>query len=72
TDTKANDGLSRIRNVVVYRDFIFARLSETGVAFEDYFGESLSTIDNMVDRSPEGKLAVEAAPIRYMHTCNWK
>src|SRR5438067_291259 len=35
-------------------------------------GESLSTIDNMVDRSPERKLAVMATPIRYMHTCNWK
>jgi phenylpropionate dioxygenase-like ring-hydroxylating dioxygenase large terminal subunit len=26
----------------------------------------------MVDRSPEGKLLLQAQPIRYMHTCNWK
>src|ERR1700758_1244956 len=72
TDTQGSEGLSKVRNLVIYRDFIFARLNDNGVSFEDYFGESLSTIDNMVDRSPEGKLAVEAAPIRYMHTCNWK
>ena len=71
-DTQANGGLSKVKNVVIYRDFIFARLNDNGVSFEDYFGESLSTIDNMVDRSPEGKLAVQATPIRYMHTCNWK
>ena len=62
-DTQANEGLSRIKNVVIYRDFIFARLSDNGVSFEEFFGESLSTIDNMVDRSPDGKLAIEAAPL---------
>src|ERR1700758_4482336 len=71
-DTQANEGLSRIKNVVIYRDFIFVRLNDDGVSFEDYFGDSLSTIDNMVERSPEGRLTVEATPIRYMHTCNWK
>jgi benzoate/toluate 1,2-dioxygenase alpha subunit len=72
SEMQASEGLPKIRNVVVYRDFIFARLNDSGVSFEDYFGESLSTIDNMVDRSPQGELAIQAAPIRYMHTCNWK
>ncbi|MEJ2624260.1 MAG: aromatic ring-hydroxylating dioxygenase subunit alpha [Pseudolabrys sp.] len=70
--SEARKGLPRIENVKVYRDFIFVRLSESGPSFEEFFGESLSTIDNMVDRSPEGRLSVEAVPIRYMHTCNWK
>ncbi len=69
---KASEGLARIKNVKVYRDFIFVRLRDEGVSFEEFFGPSLSTIDNMVDRSPEGKLLLQAAPIRYMHTCNWK
>src|SRR5579863_7190465 len=71
-NSEAVKGIPKVRNVVVYRDFIFARLNDSGVSFEEYFGESLSTIDNMVNRSPEGKLAIQAAPIRYMHTCNWK
>ena len=49
-DAKANEGLSRIKNVKIYRDFIFVRLNDTGVAFEDYFGESLSTMLSMVER----------------------
>ncbi len=44
----------------------------TGISFEDFFGESLSSIDNMVDRSPAGRLEVAGPPLRYMHHCNWK
>lgn len=56
----------------VYRDFVFGRLAPTGVSFEDYFGPSLSTLDNMVDRSPEGRLEVAGGVLRYLHRCNWK
>jgi len=70
--SEAAKGLAPVGAVHVYRDFIFARLAEYGVDFETFFGESLSSIDNMVDRSPEGKLVLEGAPLRYMHTCNWK
>ncbi len=55
-----------------YRDFIFAKLGDEGLSFEDYFGESLSSLDNMVDRSPEGRLEVAGGVFRYMHRCNWK
>ena len=70
--SQASQGLARVENVKIYRDFIFARLSAQGPDFEEFFGESLSTIDNMIDRSPTGQLEVIAQPIRYMHTCNWK
>lgn len=71
-ETEAVKGLAPVGAMRIYRDFIFARLAETGVDFETFFGESLSSIDNMVDRSPEGKLVLEGAPLRYMHPCNWK
>jgi benzoate/toluate 1,2-dioxygenase alpha subunit len=61
-----------IDNVQDYRGFIFCRLSREGVSFDAFFGESLSTIDNMIDRSPEGKLQVEGGIFRYVHNCNWK
>ena len=56
----------------VYRDFVFCRLAKTGIGFGEYFGQSLSTLDNMVDRSPEGRLQVAGGVLRYMHRCNWK
>jgi phenylpropionate dioxygenase-like ring-hydroxylating dioxygenase large terminal subunit len=68
----AAQGMAPVRNLHVYRDFVFARLSETGIGFEEYFGESLSSLDNMIDRSPVGKLEVAGGVLRYFHRCNWK
>jgi phenylpropionate dioxygenase-like ring-hydroxylating dioxygenase large terminal subunit len=65
-------GMVRIANVAVYRGFVFARLSANGLPFEQYFGDSLSSIDNMADRSPAGRLEVTGGVLRYMHDCNWK
>lgn len=70
--TEASQGMAAVAAVRVYRDFVFCRLSAEGVGFEEFFGDSLSTIDNMVDRSPEGKLEVAGGVLRYMHNCNWK
>ena len=70
--SEASQGMAPVENVTVYRDFVFCRLSPEGQSFEDFFGESLTTIDNMVERSPEGKLEIAGGVMRYMHNCNWK
>lgn len=70
--TEASQGMAPVENVEVYRDFVFCRLSPEGESFEDFFGQSLTTIDNMTDRSPEGKLEIAGGVMRYMHNCNWK
>jgi len=70
--TEAAGGMAAVPAVRVYRDFVFCRLSPTGIGFEEFFGDSLSTIDNMVDRSPQGRLEVAGGVLRYMHRCNWK
>ena len=56
--------MTALRHVAVYRDFVFVRLADDGPAFDDYFGEVLRAIDNMVDRSPEGRLAVDGGVLR--------
>ena len=70
-ESDAAKGLTRVAQAE-YRGFVFARLSATGPALEEYFGDSLSSIDNMVDRSPQGRLEVAGGVLRYMHHCNWK
>lgn len=70
--SSAKKGLQTIKNVRVYRDFVFVRLADEGLSFDEFFGESLTSIDNMVDRSPEGRLEVVGDPLRYMNNCNWK
>ncbi len=65
-------GLSAVANVAVYRDFIFVKLNDAGPGFHEYFGESLQSIDNMVDRSPRGQLVAEGGVLRNVIRCNWK
>ena len=71
-NTDSGKGMRAVGEVKNYRGFIFCRLAESGISFEEYFGGSLSSIDNMVDRSPAGRLEVAGPPLRYMHHCNWK
>jgi phenylpropionate dioxygenase-like ring-hydroxylating dioxygenase large terminal subunit len=67
-----NLGLAPVRNAETYRGFVFARLSGQGIGFRDYFGDSLSSIDNLADRSPEGELELAGGCLRFLHNCNWK
>lgn len=69
---EAVKGLSAVPHVRVYRGFIFVKLSDAGEDFEEYFGESLSSIDNMADRSPVGELEIAGGCLKFMHQCNWK
>lgn len=69
---EASHGMVPVGAVQVYRDFVFCRLNPEGIGFGEFFGDSLSTLDNMVDRSPDGKLEVAGGVMRYMHHCNWK
>ena len=69
-ETEAARGLSPITHET-YRGFVFARLAD-GPGFREYFGDSLSSIDNLADRSPEGELEIAGGCLRYLHNCNWK
>lgn len=71
-ETQAGQGLVTLSYVENYRGFVFARLSDQGLGFREYFGDSLTSIDNLVERSPEGRLEVAGGVLRYMHNCNWK
>ena len=65
-------GMTAVRHVHNYRGFVFGKLSDVGPGFDEFFGEALSSIDNMVDRSPVGKFEVAGGVLRYRHDCNWK
>ncbi|WP_426578261.1 aromatic ring-hydroxylating dioxygenase subunit alpha [Xenorhabdus stockiae] len=72
SECEASIGMKAVDNVVCYRDFIFVRLSAQGLPFDIFFGDALSTLDNMIDRSPKGALRVVGVPLRHRHHCNWK
>ncbi len=70
--SESAQGLMPVGAVKNYRGFVFARMNPEGMGFDEFFGDALSSIDNMVDRSPAGRLEVVGPPLRYMHKCNWK
>ena len=67
----AAGGMAKV-NAENYRGFVFAKLSDDGPDFRAYFGDALSSIDYMVDRSPSGRMTVGGGVLRYLHDCNWK
>ena len=71
-DCESGQGMGALKNVAVYRDFVFARLNDAGPDFHAYFGDVLGAIDNLVDRSPLGRLRIEGGVLRNIVHCNWK
>ncbi len=71
-ECESGRGMEAVRHVAVYRDFVFARLADEGLSFEDYCGELLGAIDNLVERSPLGRLRIEGGCLRNIIHCNWK
>lgn len=69
---ESGQGMGGPKDVAVYRDFVFAKINEGGPDFQAYFGEVLGAIDNLVDRSPVGRLRVDGGVIRNVIHCNWK
>jgi phenylpropionate dioxygenase-like ring-hydroxylating dioxygenase large terminal subunit len=68
----ADASLASIGSLALYRGFIFARLKATGPELHDWLGPMRSSLDNMVDRSPEGRIEVAGGVFRYVHHANWK
>lgn len=68
----ASQGMSTPGGVATYRGFVFARLSNQGQSFHEYFGQALTALDNMADRSPQGELQIAGSCIRNIIRCNWK
>jgi benzoate/toluate 1,2-dioxygenase alpha subunit len=72
SECESSKGLTQVKNVRLHRGFIFVKLNDVGPDFEEFFGDSLSSIDNMADRSPEGELEIAGGCLRFTHQCNWK
>ncbi len=64
--------LQPVARVDTQRGFVFACLSNEGPDFREFLQDTIATIDNMVDRSPEGEVEVVGNCLPYLHDCNWK
>ncbi len=72
TFDRQNFGLTPVPRMGIYRGFVFASLANSGISFEDHIGPMKSSIDDLVDRAPDGELALDAGRHRYVFDGNWK
>lgn len=67
----ANSGIPQIR-LESYRGFIFGNLDNDAGPLSEFLGYMKSTIDDLVDRSPTGRIEVGAYKLRHYYRANWK
>ncbi len=66
------NSLEAVARIASYRGFIFINLCDHGPALEDYIAPVRDSLDNMVDRAPEGELLREGGEFRQIYYGNWK
>jgi phenylpropionate dioxygenase-like ring-hydroxylating dioxygenase large terminal subunit len=55
-----------------YRGFVFGNLDDAAPPLEEFLGHMKTTIDDLVDRSPTGKLEIGKFQLRHHYRANWK
>jgi phenylpropionate dioxygenase-like ring-hydroxylating dioxygenase large terminal subunit len=68
----ADMGLATAKRVAAYRGFVFASMAEDGPSLEDFLGPMKSSIDDLVDRAPDGAVTVAGGVSRHAYNGNWK
>ena len=75
TDFRVDDpafGLMPLAQVDDVRGFVFATKSRAAPPLREYLGEAADTLENIVDRAPQGRVECAGGRLRYKHPCNWK
>ena len=55
-----------------YRGFIFASFDPDAAPLVDHLGPLLASIDDIVDRAPDGDIALDSGVHKYRYAGNWK
>ena len=55
-----------------YRGFVFASLAESGPSLNEFLGTMAASLDDMVDRAPDGRLEVAGGTFKHAYDGNWK
>jgi phenylpropionate dioxygenase-like ring-hydroxylating dioxygenase large terminal subunit len=61
-----------VPRVSSYRGFIFVNQSDDGPSLEDWLGYMATSLDDMVDRAPDGELEIAGGVFRHTYNGNWK
>jgi phenylpropionate dioxygenase-like ring-hydroxylating dioxygenase large terminal subunit len=62
----------RVPRVTSYRGFVFASEAADGPDLADALGYMATSLDDMVDRAPDGKIEVAGGVFKHAYDANWK
>jgi phenylpropionate dioxygenase-like ring-hydroxylating dioxygenase large terminal subunit len=65
-------GLARVPRVDTYRGFLFASLAEHGPTLAEFLGPLRASLDDLVDRAPDGQVEVAGGVFKHAYQGNWK
>jgi phenylpropionate dioxygenase-like ring-hydroxylating dioxygenase large terminal subunit len=58
--------------VASYRGFVFASLAADGPSLTEFLGHMTTSLDDMVDRAPDGEIEVAGGIFKHGYDGNWK
>lgn len=64
--------MAPVARVDSHRGFVFCSLTTEGPDLATFLGGAITSLDNFVDRAPEGKVEVAGGVQRVMQRSNWK
>ncbi|MPY68569.1 MAG: Rieske 2Fe-2S domain-containing protein [Alphaproteobacteria bacterium] len=65
-------GMVPVARAASYRGFVFASLAADGPDLKAFLGHMATSLDDLVDRAPDGAIALDAGMHRYVYRGNWK
>jgi phenylpropionate dioxygenase-like ring-hydroxylating dioxygenase large terminal subunit len=61
-----------VPRVKSYRGFVFASEVSDGPTLEDFLGHMATSLDDMIDRAPDGEIEVAGGVFKHAYDANWK
>jgi len=69
---RPESNMQQVPRVDSYHGLVFASLASEGPDLKTWLSGAAVSIDNLVERSPEGRIEIAGGCFRYMHDSNWK
>ncbi len=64
--------MTQVPRVASYRGFVFASGAADGPSIEEFLGHMTTSIDDMIDRAPDGEIEVAGGVFKHAYDGNWK
>jgi phenylpropionate dioxygenase-like ring-hydroxylating dioxygenase large terminal subunit len=61
-----------VPRVKSYRGFVFASEANDGPSLEEWLGHMTTSLDDMIDRAPDGEIEVAGGVFKHAYDGNWK